>query len=124
MENKGAFNYRYSAANNREIENIRKKYLPQEESKIDRLKRLDYQVQTAGMFQGLILGIIGCLIFGIGVCFCLDVFTAAPWLTVVLLILGTLIMLPAYPVYRRIARKTKERLAPEILKLSDEIIKN
>ncbi len=124
MENNGAFNYRYSAANNKEIENIRKKYLPQEESKMERLKRLDYQVQTAGMLQGLILGIIGCLIFGIGVCFCLDVFTAAPWLTVVLLILGTLIMLPAYPVYRRIARKTKERLAPEILKLSDEIIKN
>ncbi len=124
MENNGAFHYRYSAANNRELENIRKKYLPQEESKMERLKRLDDQVQAAGMLQGLIFGIIGCLILGIGVCFCLDVFTAAPWLTVVLLILGALIMLPAYPVYRRIARKTKERLAPEILKLSDEIIKD
>ncbi len=124
MENNGAFNYQYSAANNREIENIRKKYLPQEESKMDRLKKLDNQVQTAGMIQGFTLGIVGCLIFGIGVCFCLGVFTATPWLTAALLVLGTLIMLPAYPVYRRIARRTKERLVPEILKLSDEIMKN
>ncbi len=124
MENKGTFHYRYSAANNREIENIRKKYLPQEESKLDRLKKMDYQVKTAGIIQALTLGIIGCLIFGIGVCFLLEVFTAAPWLTAVLMMLGILIMLPAYPVYRHIARKTKERLAPEILKLSDEIIKN
>ena len=39
-------------------------------------------------------------------------------------IIGTLIMIPAYPIYRRIARKTKADLSPEILRLSEEIIKS
>lgn len=124
MENDGVFNYQYSAAQNKEVEHIRKKYMPHEESKLDRLKKMDNQVQTAGMLQSLILGVIGCLIFGIGVCFFLGVFTAESWLTVALMVVGMLIMLPAYPVYRNISRKTKERLAPEILRLSEEIIED
>ena len=40
------------------------------------------------------------------------------------MIIGTVIMIPAYPIYRRIARKTKEELIPEILRLSEEIMKS
>ncbi len=124
MKNNGTFNYNYSAAQNKEIEHIRNRYMPHEESKIERLKKMDSQVQTAGMLPSLILGVIGCLIFGIGVCFFLGVFTTETWLTAFLMILGTVIMLPAYPLFRCISKKTKARLAPEILRLSEEIIKN
>ena len=123
MEN-NTFSYNYSAARNKEVENIRKKYMPKEESKIETLKRLDDRVQTAGMIEGLCLGIIGALVFGIGVCFFLDVFAGAVWLTALFMIIGTLLMLPAYPIYRRISRKTKAKLTPEILRLSEEIIKS
>ena len=44
--------------------------------------------------------------------------------TVLLMILGTAIMIPVYPIYRRIARKTKAELTPEILRLSEEIMKS
>ena len=121
MENK-SFTYNYSAARNTEVENIRKKYMPREESKIEMLKRLDDRVQMAGMIESLCLGIIGALVFGIGMCFFLDVFTGATWLTALLMVIGTLLMSPAYPIYRHIARKTKAELAPEILRLSEEII--
>ena len=123
MENK-SFSYNYSAARNKEVENIRKKYMPNEESKIETLKRLDDRVQMAGMIEGLCLGIIGALVFGIGMCFFLDVFTGATWLTVLFMVLGTLLMIPAYPIYRRISRKTKAKLTPEILRLSEEIMKS
>ena len=123
MENK-SFSYNYSAARNKEVENIRKKYIPREESKIEMLKRLDDRVQMAGMIEGLCLGIIGALVFGIGMCFFLDVFTGATWLTVLFMVLGTLLMIPAYPIYRRISRKTKAKLTPEILRLSEEIMKS
>lgn len=116
------FTYNYSAKQNREIENIRNKYLPREESKIERLKKLDMKVQSAGMIESLSVGIIGCLVFGIGMCFGLDVLEGADWLTLLFGGIGTLIMLPAYPVYKRIARKTKAELAPEILRLSEEIM--
>ena len=121
MENK-PFTYNYSAVINKEVESIRKKYMPVEESKLERLKSLDRRAQSAGMLEALSLGIIGALVFGIGMCFGLDVFVGATWLTVLFMILGTLLMIPAYPIYLRIARKTKAELTPEILRLSEEII--
>ena len=123
MENK-PFTYNYSAVRNKEVESIRRKYLPEEESKLETLKRLDYKVQSAGMIESLCFGIIGALVFGVGMCFFLEVFAGATWITVLFMIIGTLLMIPAYPIYRRIAHRTKEKLTPEILRLSEEIMKS
>ena len=118
------FIYNYSAARNKEVESIRRKYMPHEESNLERLKKLDLRVQMAGTIESLCFGIMGALVFGIGMCFFLDVFAGAAWLTALLMVLGAVIMIPAYPIYRRIARKTKTELTPEILRLSEEIIKS
>ena len=123
MENT-TFNYTYSAARNKEVESIRRKYMPHEESKLERLKKLDLRVQMAGTIESLCFGIVGALVFGIGMCFFLDVFAGAAWLSALFMIIGSLIMIPAYPIYRRIARKTKTELTPEILRLSEEIMKS
>jgi len=123
MEN-NTFSYSYSAARNREVERIRRKYMPREENKLEQLKRLDLRVQTAGTLESLCLGIVGILVFGIGMCFFLNVFAGAAWLSALFMICGTLLMLPAYPVYHHIASKTKAELTPEILRLSEEIIKS
>lgn len=123
MEN-NTFTYQYSAQRNKEVENIRNKYLPREVSKMEQLKKLDFKVQTAGQLQSLIIGIVGALVFGIGMCFGLDVFGGADWLTLLFCIVGAIIMIPAYPMYRHIARKTKAEFTPEILRLSDEIMKS
>ena len=123
MENK-PFTYNYSAVRNKEVESIRRKYLPEEESKFETLKRLDNRVQSAGMIESLCIGIIGALVFGIGMCFFLEVFAGVAWLTALFMIIGTLLMIPAYPIYRRIAHRTKEKLTPEILRLSEEIMKS
>ncbi|MBQ9785611.1 MAG: hypothetical protein IJW29_09275 [Clostridia bacterium] len=122
MENEQMFTYRYSAPQSREVERIRQKYLPQKENRMDTLRRLDNRVQTAGMVQALTLGIIGCLIFGVGMCFGLDILAGAEWITLLLCAIGVAVMLPAYPLWRHVAKKTRERLTPEILRLSDEII--
>ena len=123
MEN-NTFSYNYSAARNKEVESIRRKYMPHEESKLERLKKLDLRVQMAGTIESLCFGIVGALVFGIGMCFFLDVFAGAAWLTALLMVLGAVIMIPACPIYRRIACKTKTELTPEILRLSEEIIKS
>ena len=123
MEN-NIFTYQYSATQNKEVEYIRKKYLPKEENKLETLRRLDNRVQMAGTLESLVIGVIGSLIFGIGMCFGLDVFAGADWLTFLFGLLGVTIMLPAYPVYKRISRKTKDALAPEILRLSEEMIQS
>ncbi|MBR2623169.1 MAG: hypothetical protein IKD15_02975 [Clostridia bacterium] len=121
MENQ-QFNYNYSAARNKEVENIRSKYIPREENKLETLKRLDKRVRAAGMLESLCLGIVGVLIFGIGMCFFLDVFAGGDWLAALFMVLGAIVMAPAYPIYKYTSRRKKEALAPEILRLSEEIM--
>lgn len=122
MDKNTGFSYTYSAATNREVLRIRNKYIPKEISKVDMLRMLDSRVQSAGLLPGLILGIIGCLIFGLGMCIGLHAIPGEMWLAVLIGILGGAVMLLAYPAYRYISRKVKAELAPRILELSDEII--
>lgn len=119
------FTYNYSADINNEVENIRKKYLPKEgENKLETLKKLDNRVKNAGVIESLSVGIVGCLIFGVAMCFGLKVFSAPTFVTVLLGVLGVGAMLPAYPLYKRMNNNAKEKFTPQILKLSEEILNN
>lgn len=62
MNQSEAFVYTYSAKDNAEIEQIRRKYLPQSESKLEELKRLNATVQKSGVVEALSAGIGGMLI--------------------------------------------------------------
>ena len=73
MEPNQTFNYRYSAKENREICEIRKKYLPQAENKFDKLKKLDQTVQGAGMTEALLIGTGGTMLLGLGMCLAMQV---------------------------------------------------
>lgn len=115
------FHYYYSAPENKEVLAIRNKYLPREENKLEELKRLDRSVQSAGMKQALSLGILGCLIFGLGMCLAMKVIGDAVWLGLGLGFVGTVAMIFAYPIYRRIFLREKEALAPRILELAAEL---
>lgn len=83
-----------------------------------------YNISATKQQQNAKIGIVGALVFGLGMCFFLDVFAGAAWLTVILMILGAFMMIPAYPICRKIAERTKAELTPEILRLSEEIIKS
>lgn len=72
MENNNKFEYAYSAKQQTELENIRKKYLPHEETKMERLRRLDESVTHKGSMIAIIVGIVGTLIMGFGMCLCLE----------------------------------------------------
>lgn len=122
MEQNKTFTFNYSAVQNQEIQEIRKKYLPKEESKLEKLKRLDNKVQKAGVMESLIIGITGCLVFGVGFCMVMQVIGNSIPLGVVIGIIGAAIMIAAYPVYRRVYNKTRQKLAPRILELTEEAI--
>ena len=120
MEN-SIFTYKYSATQNKEVESIRKKYLPKEEDRLEALRRMDRAVQNAGVIEGITVGTLGCLTFGAGMCIGLDVLSGGPLWAVILGAVGIAIMLPAYGVYKKIAARTRARLVPEIIKLSEEL---
>lgn len=120
-ENK-KFEYTYSAKQQAEVENIRRKYLPKEETKMEKLRRLDKSVTRYGTIISIIVGIAGTLIMGFGMCLCLE------WSQfvggIILGCLGIAILAMAYPVYNKVTQKQREKIAPEILKLSEEISKD
>ena len=121
MNNDTVFRYSYSAKQNEEVQAIRNKYLPQPESKLDELKRLDQCVQCAGIAQALVVGVLGCMIFGLGMCFAMQVIGQSVALGVFIGALGAAAMIAAYPVYRSFFRKTREKYRPRILKLAAEL---
>ncbi len=124
MDNEKTFSYTYSAPENQEVLNIRKKYLPREESRLDELKRLDGLVQTSGITESLCAGIGGALVFGLGMCLAMEVIGHIIWLGVVLGLIGMIGMIFAYPVYRNLFTKAKAKHAPRILQLTEELSDN
>ena len=121
MDQNTTFTYNYSAPENKEVREIRKKYLPKAEGKLEELKRLDRNVQLAGTMESLIVGISGYLVFGVGLCLAMHIIGNSFALGVVADIVGVAAMIAAYPVYRHISGKTKARLVPRILQLTDEL---
>ena len=122
MEKENTFTYTYSARQNEEVNNIRKKYLPKEEDKMEQLRRLDQSATKRGSIIATILGIVSSLVLGVGMCFSMlwtDYFAAG----VVIGLLGLAGVGIAYPVYRYIVAKDREKLAPQIIALSDELMK-
>lgn len=121
--NKETFEYTYSAKQQEEIERIKKKYMPQEEDKMELLRRLDRDVTKPGTIWSLALGVIGCLLFGFGMC-CTMVW--ADSLFVPGIVVGIIAMIPmgfAYPVYKKITEKQRKKIAPQILALTEELSK-
>ena len=124
-EKKETFNYTYSASQQQEIKRIREKYTAptQEEDKMEKLRRLDASVIKPGTIVSLIVGIISVLIFGAGMC-CTMVWADTLFIPGIFIgILGMVGIIVTYPIYNRITKKQREKLAPEIIRLSDELMK-
>ena len=119
--NENAFSYTYSAPEKQEVLNIRKKYLPREETKLEELKRLDSLVQNFGVTESLCVGMVVCLIFGLGLCLAMEVIGQLFWFGVILGLIGTAGMLAAFPIYRKSFSKAKAQHAPRILELAAEL---
>lgn len=121
MDKNTVFSYSYSAIESKEVQNIRNKYLPNEENKLEELRKLDSRVQSSGVVEALTIGITGCLIFGVSMCIGLGAIRGGTILAVILGILGIAAMLPAYFVYRTKQNAAKEKYASRILELAEEI---
>ena len=66
MENKGKFEFAYSAAQQEEIKSIREKYIEKKEDKMETLRNLDRSATKKGTAVSLAVGIIGALLLSIG----------------------------------------------------------
>lgn len=122
-EKKETFTYNYSASQQTKIKKIREKYVQKEESKMDTLRRLDESVTKPGMITALSVGIISTLVMGFGMC-CTMVWADSMFIPGIIIgVLGIAGVASAYPIYSHITKKRRKKLAPEIIKLTDELMK-
>lgn len=133
MEDKEVFKFTYSAKEQEEIKAIRKKYSPTDEveDKVARLKRLDASVAQKAQAASLVFGVIGALILGFGMSLIMtnlgDIFGAYAFLSmpigIITGVIGIVLVCLAYPIYNKVLKKEREKIAPEIIRLTDELIK-
>lgn len=122
-ENEKKFIYTYSAGEQEEIKNIRRKYLPPEENKMEQLRKLDESATKKGMTASLTLGIVSALVLGIGMS-CTMVWAGALFIPGIGIgILGIAGIGASYPLYLSITKKQREKLAPRVMELTNELIK-
>lgn len=130
MENKETFHYTYSAKEQAEIKAIRKKYEAPEQTgdKMAELRRLDAAVTKKATTVSLVFGILGALIMGSGMSLAMTELgaplgaMAMVW-GVLVGVIGILLVSLAYPIYNRIIKKERKKIAPQILQLTDELMK-
>lgn len=128
MKNNETFKMTYSAQQQEEIQSIREKYVPREESRMEKLRALDASATKKASMVSIIVGVVGTLIMGIGMSFIMSDFGAllgAAALPVGILCgtIGIITLALAYPLYTRTLKKQREKIAPEILRLTDELLK-
>lgn len=132
-QEQGGFAFTYSAKEQAELKRIRDKYTaPTEaEDKMTRLRRLDASVTSTAQAVALVCGIIGALILGSGMSLCMtdlgELLGMNSTVTMVIGIgvgvLGGILASLAYPVYAFIVKAKRKKLAPEIIRLADELMK-
>lgn len=137
MENnnqeKSGFTYTYSAKEQAELKKIRDKYtMPTEaEDKMARLRKLDASVTNTALTVSLMLGIIGTLVLGFGMSLVMTDLgeilgsrrDMAMVIGIIVGVVGGVLASLAYPIYNAIVKAKRKKLAPEIIRLTDELMK-
>ena len=69
------------------------------------------------------MGIVGALVMGVGMC--CDMVWEGIWFIpgIFIGLIGMAVVVLAYPIYQKILKKEREKIASEVIRLSDELLK-
>ena len=132
-QEQNGFAYTYSAGEQAELKRIRDKYTAptKAEDKMARLRRLDASVTQTAQIVSLVLGVIGMLVLGFGMSLIMTDFdeilglgeAVAMVIGISVGVVGGILASLAYPIYNTILKAKRKKLAPEIIRLTDELMK-
>ena len=121
MAEKEIFEYTYSAPRQREVRKIREKYLPRETTKLDQLRALDAGATKRGTAVSLVHGVLYSLVLGLGMSCCM-LWAGKLFVPGIMIgCIGLAGVAATYPIYNRIVKQDREKIAPEILRLTEEL---
>ena len=111
------------------VQKIRSQYTEREHTELDALKALDAKAKKPAKVFGYTYGSIGTIVMGAGMSLVLTDIGAMLGMTDTLLagivigIVGLVMVLTTYPIYKRILNSRKKKYAGKIMELSDRIMK-
>ena len=129
MEQQNTFSYTYNAPENQEALNIRKEYLPRQETELETLKALHAKVKKPANVFAYTYGSVSAVIMGAGMSLVMTEIGAILGMTGTMIpgiaigVVGMAMALSTYPIYKKILKSRKEKYASEILALSENILK-
>lgn len=111
------------------VQKIRTQYTEKEHTKLDELKELDKKVKAPANGFAYVFGSIGAIIMGSGMSFVMTDLGVALGMNdtmvpgVVIGVIGLIMALINYPMYKKILGSRKEKYAEQIIALSDKLTK-
>lgn len=128
MNNEQNFDFTYNAPEQQEVLQIRNKYLPREESKLDALRALDAKVKRPANLFAYVFGAFSAIVMGAGMSLVMTDIGAVLGLQNTMVIgictgvLGLAMALLTYPIYKAILKRRKNKYGAKILQLSEELM--
>ena len=120
--------FSYSSSERAEALSIRAKYekVEKEETPIEILRRLDASVTKIPCAISLTVGVIGTLIMGFGMSIAMSELGVlfgelSMVIGIIIGILGIGIGALAYPLYRALLKRQRDKIAPDIIRITDII---
>lgn len=112
------------------VQKIRTQYTEKEHTQLDALKALDKKVKKpANVFVG-VWGSISAIVMGSGMSLVMTDIASMVGITepmvsgIVIGVVGLVMAVLTYPIYKKILNSRKKKYADEIIKISDSIINN
>ena len=111
------------------VQKIRTQYTEKQHTELDALKALDAKVKRPANVFAYTYGSVSAVVMGAGMSLVMTEIGAAIGLAsamvpgIVIGVVGMVLVALAYPLYNRVLKKQREKIAPEILRLSDDLLK-
>lgn len=111
------------------VEKIRTQYMEKENTELDVLRELDAKVKRPANIFAYVFGSIGAIIMGSGMSLVMTDIGETIGIGdsmvpgIIIGVIGMLMAIINYPIYKNILSSRKKKYADEIIKLSDKIMK-
>lgn len=110
------------------VQKIRTQYTERENTQLDALKALDKKVKKTANVFAVVFGIISAVVMGSGMSLVMTdigsiIGIESPMFPGIIIgVIGLVMALLTYPMYKKILNSRKKKYASEIIKLSDSIM--
>ena len=110
------------------VQKIRTQYTEKQHTELDELKALDAKVKRPANVFGYVYGSVSAIIMGAGMSLVMTEIGQMLGMTntmvpgIAIGVVGMLLALSTYPIYKKILRSRKKKYATQIMKLSEKIL--